>query len=468
MRSLISRTTAGGFLIGLLLSIAGPATLSRSGPDAALAAAEAGSQANAGVDPSGVLRQRYADLPLAFVENRGQVDERVRYYAQSARSSFYLTRDAIVLSLASPGGTGDAASDVSADTSDGVRPASLAAAAPPTDGRAGVALALRFLGANPHVALEPERRAPGEVHVLLGDDPSRWQTGLPRHEGIVYRDLWPGIDLALQDRAGTLKYEFRVRAGARVADIQLAWEGANATHVDDGGALRIATDLGVLRDSAPIAYQEVGGARVPVASRYEPSPGGAGRYGFALGASYRPDRDLVLDPGIQYSTFLGGSSHDTGAGIAVDAAGSAYIVGTTFSANFPTRTGSFDRTLAGSNDVFVTKLDAAGSALVYSTYLGGTPAAVPAGGSDPFEFGRAIAVDSSGNAYVTGQTTSRNFPTTANAFDRTLNVGTFDATDAFVVKLNPTGSALVFSTSSAAPTSTTAWASRSTRAGTST
>ena len=159
------------------------------------------------------------------------------------------------------------------------------------------------------------------------------------------------------------------------------------------------------------------------------------------------DRELVIDPGLEYSTFLGGSSHDFGDGIAVDGAGNAYIVGTTQSTNFPTRTGSFDRTFNGGVvDVFVTKINPTGTALVYSTYLGGTPAAVPAGGSDPFEFGRAIAVDAAGNAYVAGQTTSANFPTTSGAFDRSLNVGTFDATDAFVTKLNAAGSGLVYST----------------------
>jgi hypothetical protein len=122
------------------------------------------------------------------------------------------------------------------------------------------------------------------------------------------------------------------------------------------------------------------------------------------------------------------------------------VTGTTYSADFPTTLGAFDRTLADSNDVFVSKLNSNGSALVYSTYLGGTPTPVPAGGSDPFEFGRGIAIDAAGNAYVTGQTTSSNFPTTPGAFDRTLNVGTFDATDAFVTKLNATGSALVYST----------------------
>jgi hypothetical protein len=170
---------------------------------------------------------------------------------------------------------------------------------------------------------------------------------------------------------------------------------------------------------------------------------GGGQFGFALGR-YSRDRALVIDPGIQYTTFLGGSSHEIAEGIAVDANGNAYVAGSTQSPDFPTRAGSFRRTGAANNfgDVFVSKLNAAGTALVYSTFVGGSD----------FEFGRRLAIDGSGNAYVTGQTKSSNFPTTAGAFDRTLNIPpncprcTTDNTDGFVTKLNASGSGLLYST----------------------
>jgi len=166
--------------------------------------------------------------------------------------------------------------------------------------------------------------------------------------------------------------------------------------------------------------------------------------GFAIGGSYDPRRELVIDPGIQFTTFLGGSSLESGASIVVDAGGNTYITGTTQSPDFPTTAGAFDRTGAAQNfaEAFVSKLNASGTALIYSTFIGGSN----------MEFGRRIAIDAAGNAYITGQTKSSNFPVTANAFDRTLNIPpncprcATDNTDGFVTKLNASGSALVYST----------------------
>ncbi len=368
--------------------------------------------------------QAYANLPLRFVENRGQTDARVRYHAQGPRYAFYLTREEIVLSFARRSGAS------------GPREASEAE---------GITLALQFMGANPRAALEGEERAPGEVNYLRGNDPARWHTQLPHYAQVVYRELWPGVDLMLRGQRGELKYEFRVRPGARLTDIALGYRGSTGLALDAEGGLLIDTVWGVLRDSPPVTYQEISGERVPVESRYVLTGNGDAerRYGFAVGAGYDPDRALIIDPGLDYSTFLGGAGGDAGNGIAVDAAGNAYVVGTTQSLNFPTTAGAFDRT-AGDTingpDAFVSKVNATGSALVYSTYLGG-------GG---FDFGRAIAIDAAGNAYVTGKTQSANFPTTAGAFDRTANIlqtpRPQGIDDAFVTKLNAAGSALVYST----------------------
>ncbi len=168
-----------------------------------------------------------------------------------------------------------------------------------------------------------------------------------------------------------------------------------------------------------------------------------GRFSFDVDG-YRRDRELIIDPGVQYTTFLGGNSAETGGDIAVDAAGNAYVAGTTQSPSFPTTPGAFDRTGAAQNfaDVFVTKLNPAGTALVYSTFVGGSD----------MEFGHGMALGGSGSVYVTGQTKSSNFPTTGGAFDRTLNIPGncprcgIDNTDNFVFKLNAAGSALTYST----------------------
>ena len=378
----------------------------------------------------------YANLPLAFVENRGQVDARVGYYAQGSRYAFYFTPEAIILSFLKGDSAAPAAGQGAHDIATVV-----AATTAETPATQGVTLALRFLGGNPQAVPEAQERAPGEVNYFRGNDPARWQTQLPSFAQIVYREIWPGVDVRLRGQGQQLKYEFRVRPGAQPADIRLAYDGASGLTLDNAGGLQITTALGALRDSPPISYQEIAGARVPVESHYLLQ--GDGAYGFAVGAGYDPSRELIIDPGVDYSTLLGGASHEIGSGIQIDAAGNAYVVGITQSPNFPTTPGAFRRTGAANNsvEVFVSKLNPAGTALVYSTFLGGSD----------FDFGRAIAIDSAGNAYVTGQTKSSNFPTTGGAFDRSFNVDTcprcgIDQYDAFVTKLNAAGSGLVYST----------------------
>ena len=210
----------------------------------------------------------------------------------------------------------------------------------------GAALALRFLGANRNVAIRGERPAPGRVNYLLGNDPAKWHTGLRTYERVVYRDLWPGVDMAFHGQSGKLKYEFLVRPGARVSDIRLAYRGAKRLSLDRRGNLRVRTPLGVLTDTRPVSYQLVAGKRVPVAKQLRARPARRG-YGFALGRGYDRRYPLVIDPGLVYSTYLGGSGDDDGYGIAVDGAGSAYVTGYTYSADFPTTAGAFDTTFNG-------------------------------------------------------------------------------------------------------------------------
>jgi Beta-propeller repeat len=370
--------------------------------------------AAAAMPSAGVARAIAANagLPLGFVENRGQTDSRVRYYAQGNRYAFYVTRDEVMLALAKKETTSQ------------------------------LALALRFVNRNPLSVLSGAQRAPGKVNYLRGKDPARWRTQLARYRDVVYHELWPGIDLRLHQQGSVLKYEFRVRPGGRVSDIRLAYAGATGLALGNSGALRIKTALGVLRDSAPVSYQEISGVRVPVRSRYALGKRKA-RFAFAVGG-YRRDHDLIIDPGIQYTTFLGGADVETGAGIAVDGAGNAYVAGTTQSPEFPTTPGAFQRTGAVNafSEVFVSKLNPTGTALVYSTFVGGSD----------LDFGLGIAIDAAGNAYVTGRTKSSNFPTTAGAFSRSLHIPAncprcvVDNTDGFAFKLNAAGSALTYST----------------------
>src|SRR5215208_1915964 len=230
--------------------------------------------------------------------------------------------------------------------------------------------------------------------------------------------------MAVGGEGGKLKYEFHLKPGSSVDDVRLGYRGAEGLKVGASGALLVRTSLGVLKDAAPVSYQRIGGERVPVKSRYRLT--GDGSYGFAVGA-YDPRYPLVIDPGLDYSTFLGGTGVDTGDSIAVRD-GRAYVTGLT-QYNYPTTPGAFDRTFDGDVDAFVTKLNASGSALAYSTFLGDG------------DIGFGIAVRD-GRAYVTGVTDSPDYPPTPGAFDRTFN----GSEDAFVTKLNVSGSALAYST----------------------
>jgi hypothetical protein len=345
----------------------------------------------------------YGRLPLAFVPNEGQTDPKVRYFAQTAGLGVYFTRADIRLAF--------------------------------VKGERGTSLVLRFPGARTPAMVAARERLPGKVNYFVGSDPAQWRSGLSTYGEVVYRDLWPGVDLAVRGRAGTLKYEFLIRPGARVSDIRLAYRGASGLSLARSGSLRVATPLGVLRDSRPVSYQHIAGRRVPVASRYVLEAEGG--YAFSV-ASYDRRYPLVIDPGLAYSTFLGGTGSDTAFSNAPDDRGNVYVTGFTTSLDFPTTPGAFDVSANGAFDAFVTKLNKEGSALIYSTYLGGSE----------FDIAQDIDVDPRGNAYIAGVTDSSDFPTTAGAFQQAdpLTGPSPEGDDGFVTKLDPSGSALVYST----------------------
>src|SRR5215207_5248254 len=308
----------------------------------------------------------YGKLPLSFIPNEGQPEEAVRYYALGAGYGFFFTQKGAMLSFADGKGRGHA-------------------------------LALDFQGADPDATLTAQEQLSGKVNYLVGDDPANGHQWLPTHAELLYRGLWPGIDMAVRGEGGKLKYEFHLKPGSSVDEVRLGYRGAEGLKVGAGGELLVRTPLGVLEDTAPVSYQRIGGQRVPVESRYRLT--GDGGYGFAVGA-YDPRYPLVIDPGLDYSTFLGGTNFDTGVGIAVDGSGSAYVTGSTQSADYPITPGAFDTTFSGAADAFVTKLNTSGSALAYSTFLG----------RGRVTEGNDIAVDGSGSAYVTGRTNSANYP----------------------------------------------------------
>jgi Beta-propeller repeat len=341
------------------------------------------------------FRNAYRSLSLLFVANVGQTDSNARYYARGNGFGFYFTPDEVIMSFRRR------------TREQFVR--------------------LRPLGASPASTLEAHEPARATVNYFVG---STRHANLATYHEVVYRQLWPGIDMVFRGQRGELKYEFQVAPGSDPSLIRLAYEGAGGLSVGPKGDLRIDTALGPLRDSRPHTYQHVGDERVPVESNYVLGKK-AGAFGFSLG-SFDRHRPLVIDPGPDYSTYLGGASNDFGIDIAVDADGSAYVTGQTISADFPTSTGVLDASHGGLADAFVAKLDASGSNLVYATYVGGGKA----------EAGLAIAVDDAGQAHVSGGSASPDFPTTAGAFDTSHNGNE----DVWVAKLNAEGSALIYST----------------------
>jgi uncharacterized protein (TIGR03437 family) len=240
-------------------------------------------------------------------------------------------------------------------------------------------------------------KLPGVSNYFIGNDPKKWRTDVPHYARIRYQSVYPGIDMICHGENRQLEYDLVVEPGADPRRIELAWEGVERLRVNADGDLVLATRLGELVQKRPRVYQEIGGRRVEVAANYAIRPGG--RVQFDL-ARYDRSRTLTIDPVLLvYSTYLGGSVADDAYTIAVDSMGSAYAAGVTASADFPTLS-AYQSAYKGGYDVFATKFSPSGNALVYSTYLGGS------GDDDPEE----IAVDGAFSAYVAGATTSPNFP----------------------------------------------------------
>jgi beta-propeller repeat-containing protein len=345
------------------------------------------------------VSESYGKLPLQFEENRGQTDMAVRFLSHGAGYSLYLTAGEAVLVLSKP--------------------------------EHNVALRMSLVGAAREPQLSGLDKLPGKANYFIGKDPAKWRKNVPTYAKVRYREVYPGIDLVYYGNQRALEYDFVVAPGADPKKIVLDFKGADKLEIDAGGDLVLHASGGDIRQHRPVIYQSIEGIRRDVGGGYVRK--GANRVAFKV-AAYDTSRPLIVDPVLSYSTYLGGSGGDQGAGIAVDSDGNAYITGRTTSADFPTTLGAFQSVAspAGAN-AYVTKLNPTGSALVYCTYLGGS-------GDDK---GAAIAVDASGNAYVTGTTRSTDFPTTAGAFQPTLAGG---SSNAFVTKIASTGSALVYST----------------------
>jgi hypothetical protein len=258
-----------------------------------------------------------------------------------------------------------------------------------------------FVSANPNPVMRGDDLMEYKCNYFLGNDPSKWRTDVPNYKAVVFEDIYAGIDLKYYGNGdGKMEYDFLVSPGADVSQIMVQYDGAKSVSVNESGELVVETDWGEMIERRPIVYQlEPSGIR-PIEGEYVLLD--ENRFGFRLDESYKPIYATVIDPVLAYSTYLGGSDSDYGHAIAVDGSGALYVTGDTRSTDFPTvNPYQTYQGVAGYYDVFVTKVSGAGNSLVYSTFVGGS-------GSD---IGSGIAVDGSGSAYVTGISYSTDFPT---------------------------------------------------------
>ncbi len=376
---------------------------------------------------SGVVDD-YGNLPLTFEANYGQSDVRVDFIARTGDATVFLTPTAAVFSMRQdshcPGHDWNRDPHALTVGHDSNRDDCL-----PT--KCGAALHMQIVGANAAATPIAQERQPGIVNYFIGNDPSQWHANIPTFGRVEYQDVYPGIDLAYYGNDGHMEYDFIVSPDADPSAITLNFAGADGVEINPQGDLVVHTAAGDFGQQKPFTYQQVNGLRQEVASEYALD---GTQVSFAVG-DYESTRPLVIDPLVLgYSTYLGGNlTDDSGYGIAVGG-GNAFLNGSTTMSEFPATPGAFDTTFnGGASDSFVAKLNANGSALAYSTYLGGS-------GDDR---GQGIAVDAAGNAYVTGRTSSTDFPTTLGAFDPTYNGG---VSDPFVVKLSADGSTLAYGT----------------------
>ena len=366
------------------------------------------------------VKSDYGKLPFSFEANLGQTDSQVKFLARGSGYALFLTANEAVVSSVDKPSSGLV--QHSKDTQPSV-------------------LRMKLEGANTSPQISGLEELPGRVNYFIGKDPGRWRKDVRTYGKVKYEAVYPGVDLVYYGTQGRqLEYDFIVAAGADPRQIKLSFAGVDHLELDGRGDLVLHSSGRQMRMLKPVVYQEKEGVREEVSGKYTLNK--ELEIGFDI-AAYDSTRALVIDPVLAYSTFLGGTGEEAGVEIAVSVHGNAFVTGITTSVNFPTKPSGARFGPGGGSDVFVTKFNAEGNQLIYSTYLGGSSnenfyddlelPGVTYGG---------IAIDSIGNAYITGSTRSSDFPTTSGGYQQTLK----GLSDTFVTKLNAIGNTMLYST----------------------
>lgn len=364
-----------------------------------------------GTKPGAQTRSVFAGLPLMFEPNQGQgnldpADPRVKFVARGSGYSLFLGEEGAILNLRSQARKNNASKRM----------------AKPVLARVD-SLRMKLAGSNPNAGLTATDLLPSTSNYLLGNDPAKWRRGVPQFSHVRYDNVYPGINLIFYGRQGQLEYDFQVAPGSDPSQAELEFDGAKRVELDHG-SLVIKSDGGDVQLEVPRVYQEVGGHQQPVEGRFVLRA--ANRVGFVIGP-YDHSRELVIDPVLKYSTYFGGSGDEHATSIAVDNVGDIYLAGSTTSANLPTAIGVDQTALAGTQNVYIAKINPTlPIQLVYVTYLGGDGVDSPVG----------ISVDGAGNPYVAGTTTSDNFPTSTLAYQHAPEAGSTGTKHVFVTELN--------------------------------
>ena len=388
-------------------------------PQGAHAGAASTQPATVSAEQQNRIRANMNALPLGFEANQGQADPQVKYTARGNGYAVFLTENKTVFALTSARSSGAISS----------RSRGLQAKTKSIETPKSTAIDMRLLGGNLNPQISAGAELPGTVNYYVGSDSKNWRTGVKQYASVAYRDVYPGVNMLFHGEQRQLEFDFVVAPGANAKAIGMGFEGADKLATDASGNLVLTSSAGDVVLHKPVAYQEKDGKRENVEVAFDVR--NHQQVGLQLG-SYDRSRELVIDPSLSYATYLGGTAEDDGYAIAINGSGEAYVTGQTKSTDFPTVTGAYSTSYKAGFDVFVTKVAANGSSLVYSTYIGGL-------GDDS---GTAISLDGSGNAYVVGGTASTDFPTTAGVVQTSHGTGL----DAFVLELASNGGSLTFST----------------------